>query len=157
MTHILSYVEDVRAGVKGYGRIPEHQALAYSTEHIVQRALPLPLLNLEEARAFIDKVCGIEDIDVPRVERPQYLNKRFEACASHDDYFIALRGSHSPMTLCHELAHCLTADGHGFDWRSKFVHLTRTHVSVEHGALLRTLYVRLDLPTDWLVSHKPLN
>lgn len=149
MNHILSYVEDVRAGVKAYGRMPEHQALVYSTERLVSRAFPSPLLGLGEARAFIEHVCDLEDIDVPRVENPAYLNKRFVACASEKDYFIAVKGDVTTLTLCHELAHCLTTDGHGEQWRTKFVHLARTHVSVQHGALIHALYTRLNLPADW--------
>ena len=149
MSHILEYVEQARAGVKAYGRMPEHQALVYSAEVLVASAFPSPRLNLDEARAFIEYVCDIEDIDAPSVERPEYLSKRFSACASRKDYFIAVKGDVTTLTLCHELAHCLTDDGHGEQWRTVFVRLARTHVSVEHGALLYALYSRLDLPVKW--------
>lgn len=149
MSHILEYVETVKAGVKAYGRMPEHQALVYSTENLVECAFPLPRLTINDARDFIESVCDLEDIDAPRVETPLYLNKRFSACASKKDYFIAVNGAVSTLTLCHELAHCLTDDGHGEEWRTKFVHLARTHVSVEHGALLYALYTRLNLPAKW--------
>ena len=149
MTHILEYVETAKAGAKAYKRMPEHQALVYSAESLVSQAFPLPLLSLDEARVFIEYVCDIEDIDSPRVERPEYLNKRFLACASKSGYYIAVNGRASTLTLCHELAHCLTDDGHGEEWRTKFIHLVRTHVSVEHGALLHALYTRLNLPAKW--------
>lgn len=149
MTHILEYVETAKAGAKAYKRMPEHQALVYSAEYLVSQAFPTKRLSLNEARAFIEYVCDIEDIDVPSVERPEYLNKRFNACASKTGYFIAINGRATTLTLCHELAHCLTSDGHGEEWRTKFVHLARTHVSVEHGALLHALYTRLNLPAKW--------
>ncbi len=149
MSHILEYVEQAKAGVKLYGRMPEHQALVYSAEVLVASEFPSPRLNLDEARAFIEYVCDIEDIDAPRVERPVYLSSRFSACASRNDYFIAVNGDVTTLTLCHELAHCLTSDGHGEEWRTVFVRLARTHVSVEHGALLYALYNRLNLPVKW--------
>lgn len=149
MNHILDYVEQAKAGVTAYGRMPEHQALVYSAESLVASAFPSRALSLDEARAYIENVCDIEDIDAPRVEKPAYLNKRFSACASRKDYFIAVNGNVSALTLCHELAHCLTDDGHGEEWRTVFVRLARTHVSVEHGALLYALYSRLNLPVKW--------
>lgn len=149
MTHIIEYVESAKAGAKAYKRMPEHQALVYSAESLVSQAFPLPLLTLDESRAFIESVCDIEDIDAPSVERPEYMSARVLACASDLGYFIALKRPVSTLTLCHELAHCLTNDGHGEQWRTKFVHLARTHVSVEHGALLHALYTRLNLPAKW--------
>jgi hypothetical protein len=149
MTHIIEYVETTKAGAKAYKGMPEHQALVYSAESLVSQALPLPLLTFDESRAFIEYICDIEDIDSPRVERPEYLNKRFIACASKSKYLIALNGKVSTLTLCHELAHCLTDNGHGEEWRTKFIHLARTHVSIEHGALLYALYTRLNLPAKW--------
>lgn len=149
MTHIIDYVDNAKAGAKAYKGMPEHQALVYSAEALVEQAFPANRLSLDEARAFIESVCDLEDIDVPSVVRPEYLNKRFSACASKKDYFIAVNGRVTTLTLCHELAHCLTDDGHGEEWRTKFIHLARTHVSVEHGALLYALYTRLNLPAEW--------
>ncbi len=149
MTHIIEYVETAKAGAKAYKRMPEHQALVYSAESLVSQAFPLPLLTFEESQAFIESVCDIEDIDAPSVVRPEYMSARVLACASDIGYFIALKRRVSTLTLCHELAHCLTKDGHGEQWRTKFIHLARTHVSVEHGALLYALYTRLNLPAKW--------
>lgn len=150
MSHILEYVEQVQGLAPRFTKCPEHQRLAYAIETVVEGALPPSTVSLEEARAFIERVCLDEGHDVPEIVH--HAMRAFTACAKHDAYTIVLgERSTNVLTLCHELAHLIEGKGVGHDgpWRDQFVHLARRHVSLEHGALLHNLYQRCGLRTAW--------
>lgn len=155
MSHVTEYLSEVhdvsRRFRKKYGaEMPEHQRLVYSVEAVVAGVLPSATVSLHGARAFVDAMCEELGVDTPEV-----IVKRVRgitACASHSAYTIVLStATISTMVLCHELAHLLTDEneGHHEEWRTTFVRLARRFISVEHGALLHTLYNRCDLPTAW--------
>ena len=108
-------------------------------------------MSLDEARSFVHDLCMEIEVDVPEVIVKK-IGKGFAACASHEAYTIVLgTKSTTTLTLCHELAHllCDQGEGHHEDWRTTFVRLVRSSISVETAALLHTLYNRCDLPTGW--------
>lgn len=151
MSHITELVERVRATAPRFTKCPEHQQLVYAVESIVAVELSAPYVDLWNAQAFIEEVCLDLDVDIPAVERHK-IEKRFVACASHSRYTITISASTvSTLTLCHELAHLLVHEhaGHHKEWRNQFVELARRYVSVEHGALLHSLYNRCGLDTAW--------
>lgn len=150
MSHIREYVARVHALAPSFTKCPEHQRLAYAVETVVEGALPLSTIGLADARAFVERVCLDEEVDVPDVV--QHRLRNFTACARHDSHTIVLSDSTTTtLVLCHELAHLIEGKGvgHTDSWRDQFVHLVRRHVSVDHGALLHSLYQRCDLPTAW--------
>lgn len=152
MNHIIEYVEDARARAQALShRMPIHQALVYAVEHIVERALPLHRYGIAESRRFIEQVCEVEDIETPAVLVAEYISNNCQATANATEYRIALKGKQTHLTLLHELAHLIAKGaGHTEPWRTVFVRLVRTHISVEHAGLLHSLYARLDLASDWL-------
>lgn len=150
MSHVSEYVDSVQSTARCFKRMPQHQALVYAVESVVQRVLPSATVDLDGARDFIDAICADLDINTPTVV-VQAL-RGFSACASHEKQTIVLSTkSTTTMVLCHELAHlmCGSDEGHHDEWRSTFIRLARRFISVEHGALLHTLYNRCDLPCAW--------
>lgn len=151
MSHVSEYLTEVRSmGSRFSKRMPEHQRLVYAVEAVVAGVLPSATVSLHGARAFVDAICEDLGVDTPEVIVKSV--RGFTACASHSAYTIVLSTkSISTMVLCHELAHLLCGEGEGHheNWRTTFVRLARRFVSVEHGALLHTLYNRCDLPTAW--------
>lgn len=152
MNHVSEFISSVENTAKYYGpKYPRHQKLTYAIESVVARALPSRTTDLWGAREFIEGVCLGIGADIPEVVRGK-IDKNFTATASKKHNVITLGASTtSTLTLCHELAHILVSEnvGHHKEWRDKFVYLVRHAVSVEHGALLYTLYTRSGLPTDW--------
>lgn len=150
MSHVSEYVASVKSTARCFQRMPEYQALVYAVEAVVQQVLPSATVDLDGARDFIDSICADLDIDTPGVT-VQAL-RGFSACASHERNSIILsKKLTTTMVLCHELAHliCGSDEGHHDEWRSTFVRLARRFISVEHGALLHTLYNRCDLSCAW--------
>ena len=152
MSHISDYVAQVQ-GVSGLfsPRMPEHQRMVYAVESVVAQVLPSATLNLSTAQRFLSDLCMEVSVD-----EPELIVKRigggFSACASHEHYTIVLSTkTTNGLELCHELAHLMSGKGvgHHEDWRTNFVRLARIGVSVEHGALLHSLYNRCDLPCRW--------
>lgn len=151
MTHVSEFVTEVRSvGERFSKRMPEHQRLVYAVEAVVAGVLPSATVSLHGAREFVDAICADLGVNTPEVIVKNI--RGFTACASHDAYTIVLsKDTISTMVLCHELAHllCDESEGHHDEWRTTFVRLARRFISVEHGALLHTLYNRCDLPTAW--------
>lgn len=152
MSHVSELLSSVETITKYYGiKYPRHQKLTYAIEQVVAKALPSRTTDLWGARDFVKDVCLGVGADIPDVVRGK-IGKGFSATASKEHGVITLGSSvTSTLTLCHELAHILVSEnvGHHKEWRDQFVYLTRHAVSVEHGALLHTLYTRSGLPTDW--------
>lgn len=151
MSHVSEYVASVQGRVSAYKRMPLHQATVYAVESVVHAVTPPAVIGSSGAQAFIDDLCDDMEIDSPEVIVNE-IKGGFVACASKDHYAIILSTNNTDvLTLCHELAHllCPKGEGHNEEWRTTFVRLARRYVSVEHGALLHTLYNRCDLPTAW--------
>ena len=131
--------------------MPKNQRLVYAVELVVASVLPSAHLSVHEAQTFVDGVCDAENLDAPEVLVAR-VGRGFAACASHERHAIVLSTKHtSALTALHELAHllCDENEGHHEEWRGTFVRLVRRYISVEHGALLHTLYNRCGLPTAW--------
>lgn len=150
--HISELLTSVEKTTANYGsQYPNHQKLVYAIESVVDRVLPSPTVDLWGARSFIENLCADLEVDVPTITREK-IKDNHVACAMHGRYHIVLGQSVvSTLTLCHELSHLLVEAGvgHHKPWRDKFVDTARHAVSIEHGALLCTLYNRSDLTTDW--------
>lgn len=151
MSHVTEYLSLVQKMLPKYINMPLHQAGAYAIESVVHAVLPPAVMASDNAQSFIDDICDDLEIDAPSVI-VEKISGGFVACASQKHYAIILSTkSTDALTLCHELAHllCPKDEGHNEEWRTTFVRLARRYVSVEHGALLHTLYNRCDLPTAW--------
>jgi hypothetical protein len=152
MSHVSEYLTEVQGVAKRFrSPMPEHQRLVYAVESVVKSVLPSRVVTADDAQTFIDGVCADLDLVAPEVIVKR-VGRGFLACASHEHHAIIVSTpSIDLLTLCHELAHliCMTGEGHHDEWRTTFVGLARRFVSVEHGALLHTLYNRCDLPTAW--------
>ena len=153
--NIHEYVERVRESVaRRSPRMPEHQAVVYAVEHIVEDVMPSQIIATRDAQAWLDAVCDAHCWSTPTVERIR--STKWAGVASRSQNAIGISGTTTTaLTLCHELAHIVCGeDGHNDCWRHAFVNIVREHVSVQHASLLHTLYNRLNLESgQWRLSE----
>lgn len=140
---IHDYVDEVlRAPLKGTWE----QSVVYAIERLVEREVPTRRLSFDEACALIEDIALEEDVEVPTVERIR--STQWAGVACHKRNVIGLQSSVTALVVVHEFAHIVAGFGHDDLWRSKFVDLTRQHVSVQHASLLHHLYNRAGLSVD---------
>lgn len=133
-------VESARARATGFHGCSTEQALTYACEDVVDNEMPSRHLDLTDVTRTVDHICDAEDLDVPLVEKGRA--RRAVASADLDAHAICIhRPTVTMLTLLHEIAHLSTrADSHGVLFRDELVRLVRTHIGVEHAALLHGLY-----------------
>ena len=136
-----------------YPRCSPEQALVYAVEDEVDAVLGIRVVAESEVADVLSSLCDAEDIDEPVLSRvPRRSASPDEGSVDLETREMRLRsGPLALSVLVHETAHLVSAAGnHGREFRDELVRLTRTHVSVEHGAMLHSLFraVGLDV-ADW--------
>lgn len=130
-----------RAAATAYRGCGHDQALVYACESTVESHLGSRAILTDRAAQWLESVCDAEDLDAPAVER---MRSSVRSLASTDigANVVCIRGRQTTTsTVIHELAHVSArADDHGESFRDELIRLTRRHVSVEHAALLHSLF-----------------
>ena len=104
-------------------------------EAVLEARLPTKVLNLKEARAWLETIAHAEDIDPPIVLKAR-LSKDIEGVAVYDNHAIFVRDSMpTQMTLLHELAHFMGSVGHGPVFRENLAALLQRHLSIQHALI----------------------
>lgn len=155
MTHISELVGQARDGARQWSHCPPEQALVYSCETIAAREHPGRRLEVHEAVTLVADICLAEDIDVPGVRFGAGSGARCVAWADRTAHELGFAGSSTDThTVVHELAHLLShSDLHDATFRDLLVRLGRSHVGVQHAALLHSLFVGVGLGVSpWTVG-----
>lgn len=145
MTDIDVFVQQVHDRVLVYPKCSYEQGLVYACEDVVDITLGSPVVDPQVAQGFVDSVCYREDIDPPQILRGR--SQKVRATADLDSWTICVQERNTTTSvLLHEIAHLsVGVDSHGVLFRDELVRLLRAHVSVEHAALLHSLFLRLSL------------
>lgn len=145
MTDINVFVQQVHDRVLAYPKCSHEQGLVYSCEDVVDATLGSPVIDARVAQDFVESVCHSQDIDPPEVLRGR--SQKVRATANVDSWTICVQERNTTTSvLLHEIAHLsVGVDSHGVLFRDELVRLMRAHASVEHAALLHSLFLRLDL------------
>jgi hypothetical protein len=150
---VRTYVERVRSRTGAYPGCAPEQALVYACEDVVDSELGSPVLVQHQLTALIEQICWREDIEPPLVTRARAGS--FRASADLATWTICFRERVTTASvLLHEMAHLsVGADSHGVLFRDELVRLVRAHVSVQHAAMLHTLFAAVDLEmSPWPAS-----
>jgi len=152
VTYIRDLADLVRARVPSYADCSEEQALTYACEDVVIDVLGSRSVPEHELTIWIADVCEREDVDTPvLVFLPK--NGRITGSTDIDGNVMCLRGrTPSVAVVLHELAHVVSrAPNHDTQFRSSLIGMWRRHLSVEHAALLHSLYGATELHVDsWM-------
>jgi hypothetical protein len=145
MTDIDVFVQQVHDRVLVYPKCSYEQGLVYACEDVVDITLGSPVVDPQVAQGFVDSVCHREDIDPPQILRGR--SQKVRATADLDSWTICVQERNTTTSvLLHEIAHLsVGVDSHGVLFRDELVRLMRAHASVEHAALLHSLFLRLSL------------
>jgi hypothetical protein len=145
MTDIDVFVHQVHDRVLVYPKCSHEQGLVYACEDVVDATLGSPTIDAQAARDFVESVCHRQDIEPPEILRGR--SKKTRATANFDTWSICVQERNTTTSvLLHEIAHLsVGVDSHGVLFRDELVRLMRAHTSVEHAALLHSLFLRLDL------------
>jgi hypothetical protein len=145
MTDIDVFVQQVHDRVLVYPKCSYEQGLVYACEDVVDITLGSPVVDSQVAQGFVDSVCHREDIDPPQILRGR--SQKARATADLDSWTICVQERNTTTSvLLHEIAHLsVGVDSHGVLFRDELVRLLRAHASVEHAALLHSLFLRLSL------------
>jgi hypothetical protein len=145
MTDIDVFVQQVHERVLAYPKCSREQGLVYACEDVVDTTLGSPVIDSRNARDFVDAVCHRQDLDPPEILRGR--SQKMRATANFDSWSICVQERNTTTSvLLHEIAHLsVGVDSHGVLFRDELVRLMRAHASVEHAALLHSLFLRLDL------------
>jgi hypothetical protein len=145
MTDIDVFVQQVHDRVLVYSKCSYEQGLVYACEDVVDITLGSPVVDPQVAQGFVDSVCHREDIDPPQILRGR--SQKVRATADLDSWTICVQERNTTTSvLLHEIAHLsVGVDSHGVLFRDELVRLMRAHASVEHAALLHSLFLRLSL------------
>jgi hypothetical protein len=145
MTDIDVFVQQVHDRVLVYPKCSYEQGLVYACEDVVDITLGSPVVDPQVTQGFVDSVCHREDIDPPQILRGR--SQKVRATADLDSWTICVQERNTTTSvLLHEIAHLsVGVDSHGVLFRDELVRLLRAHVSVEHAALLHSLFLRLSL------------
>lgn len=145
MTNIDGFIKQVQNRLLAYPGCSYEQGLVYSCEDIVDRELGSPLIAPKDIQTFVDAVCHKQDIDPPTMNNRR--SKKFRASADFDSWTICVHERNTTTSvLLHEIAHLsIGVDSHGVLFRDELVRLMRAHASVDHAAMLHSLFSRLDL------------
>jgi hypothetical protein len=145
MTDIDVFVQQVHDRVLVYPKCSYEQGLVYACEDVVDITLGSPVVDTQVAQGIVDSVCHREDIDPPQILRGR--SQKVRATADLDSWTICVQERNTTTSvLLHEIAHLsVGVDSHGVLFRDELVRLLRAHASVEHAALLHSLFLRLSL------------
>ncbi len=145
MTDIDVFVQQVHERVLSYPKCSREQGLVYACEDVVDATLGTPLIDARVVHDFVESVCHKQDIDPPEILRGR--SQKVRATANVDSSTICVQERNTTSSvLLHEIAHLsVGVDSHGVLFRDELVRLMRAHASVEHAALLHSLFLRLDL------------
>lgn len=115
---------------------PEQSAV-YRCEDTVDATMPTRRIDREQLVDLITNICQREDIDTPDV-RMQRASTTSLASADLEHHTLCFRGRDTTLlTVLHEIAHLIVGvDSHGVLFRDELVRLVRSHIGVEHAALL---------------------
>jgi hypothetical protein len=154
MTSIHDFAQQAHTRVPQYRGCSPEQALTYACEDVVIEVLGAPTMTVDHISSWMEQVCEIEDIDMP-VVLSLSGRSRVSGSADIDSNVVCLQGrSPSTAVALHELAHVVSrSPDHTRDFRTCLVGLWRRHLSVEHAAMLHSLYVSTELASDcWEVQ-----
>ena len=155
MTELHEYVERVQKRRNAYLRCSDEQALVYACEDIVDIELGTAPLDESQLQEFVFSISHRENIEPPFVVNTH--TRRTRASADLDSWTMCVSNrSVTTSVVLHELAHfAVGIDSHGVLFRDELVRLVRAHVSLEHAALLHTLFhqVGLDM-SPWAASAR---
>jgi hypothetical protein len=154
MSHVSEFVAEAHEKSLLFPRCSPEQALVYSCEDIVDREIGSRTVASDNVHEWLTAVCTAEDLDTPHVV-VQRATATVLASAEIDSNTICIRGrSTTYATLLHEVAHVASgAPLHNQVFRDEFVHLSRTHISVQYAAFLHALYTRVGLSVSpWSVA-----
>ncbi|MCX6528651.1 MAG: hypothetical protein NTZ76_00830 [Actinobacteria bacterium] len=116
---------------------PTEVALTYEVEQKFSEAMPTRTLLMSEASTWLRDICEQEDLDVPHLDS-HALPQRIEAVAIAETWCILVNGvAPTQHTILHELAHL-----------SQLVSYIRRYISLEHAALLHSLFVNAQLSVE---------
>ena len=149
MTHIRELADLVRTRKSNYAGCSDEQALTYACEDVVVDVLGSRVMSEDEMSTWITEVCEREDVDVPvLVILPK--KGRIAASTNISGNMICLHArTPSVAVVLHELAHVVSrAPDHDARFRSSVIGIWRRHLSVEHAALLHSLYSATELDVE---------
>jgi len=145
VTDIDVFVQQVHDRMSAYPKCSHEQGLVYACEDVVDATLGSPSIDARVAQEFVESVCHRQDIDPPEILRGR--SQKVRATANFDSWSICVQERNTTISvLLHEIAHLsVGVDSHGVLFRDELVRLMRAHASVEHAALLHSLFLRLSL------------
>ena len=113
----------------------------YAAEDAFELEMPTRVLLLNEANEWLAMIAEAEGVDSPLVFKST-LSKNTEALALSTEWCIAVRDSNpTQLLLLHEMAHLLCANkNHGTEFRTEFVRLVRSYISLPHAAALQYFF-----------------
>jgi hypothetical protein len=113
--------------------------LVYRAEAHLEQELPTRKLSLAEAQALVNKISHAEDIDPPNVLHLP-ISRQLDALAVPEDRVIVVRTRRpTQLTVVHEMAHFIGDLGHCSKFRTMYLRLVRTHISIDHFLALESL------------------
>jgi hypothetical protein len=113
--------------------------VVYRAEAILEQELPTRKLSLKEAQDLVDRISHAEDIDPPKVVHLP-ISRQFDALAVPHERLIVVRTSRpTQLTVVHEMAHFIGDFGHCSKFRTMYLRLVHTHISIDHFLALESL------------------
>lgn len=152
---IFVYIERARARQSAYPQCSEEQALVYACEDVVDHELGSPVLGGTSLQDFVLSVCHRENIEPPFIRH--HRNPAVQASADLDTWTVCMtRRTITTSVIVHELAHfSVGIDSHGVLFRDELIRLLRSNVSLEHAALLHSLFTHVGLEmSPWPASGR---
>lgn len=152
---IFIYIERVHARRSAYSQCSEEQALVYACEDVVDYELGSPALAGTSLQDFVLSVCHRENIEPPIIRH--HRNPSVHASADLDTWTVCVsRRTITTSVIMHELAHfSVGIDSHGVLFRDELIRLLRSNVSLEHAALLHSLFTHVGLEmSPWSASSR---
>ena len=113
--------------------------LVYRAEALLEQELPTRKLTLKEAQDLVDCISHAEDIDPPKILHLP-ISRQYNALAAPGERLIVVRTSRpTQLTVVHEMAHFIGDLGHCSRFRTMYLRLVRTHISIDHFLALESL------------------
>ena len=149
MTHIQELADRAKAQKTKYTGCSDEQALTYACEDVVIDVLGSRVMSEHELSTWMTDVCEREDVDAPVLVLLPTAGQ-VVGSSDIDANVICLRSrTPSAAVALHELAHVVSrAQNHDVQFRSSLVGVWRRHLSVEHAALLHSLYTATNLDVN---------
>jgi hypothetical protein len=148
MNTLAILADNARERAGHYRGCSTEQSMTYACEDVVVDELGARIIHDKEMRQWLADVCDNEDVDTPIVI---FDNRAKKTIASVDVAMnvMCVHRETNTAVLLHEIAHVVAASReHGHVFRSETVRLWRKHLSVEHGALLHSLFGEVRLTVD---------